>query len=285
MADSTGSRAAATALAGGLAGAAQVLAEQPFDTIKTRLQSRSAAFVVADGPATLTRSTLALEGYGALLQGLTPRLFCYSLVKFSLFSLYERGRSDGGGLSVAAAGGLAGMVNTLVSCPQDVLKSRLQVQVVVRPDGEVYLGPLRMVRRLLARHGARAFYRGLPPLIVRDTIGYAVLFSIFESSMALGTLPTWLCGGLSGLGFYLTTLPVDRVKTVMMTQSFSTPQYENAWVCASSLLRTEGLAGAYRGCSPTLARTFVGQASCLSVFELVRGPLETTLIQCGWSYT
>lgn len=28
----------------------------------------------------------------------------------------------------------------------------------------------------------------------------------------------WVIGGLAGIGFYLTSLPMDRVKTILMTQ-------------------------------------------------------------------
>jgi solute carrier family 25 carnitine/acylcarnitine transporter 20/29 len=219
------SGAAATALAGGLGGAAQVLAEQPLDTVKTRLQSRSAAFVACAGPRDLLRATLTREGHRALMQGFTPRLLTYSLVKFSLFSLYERARAPphgghagvpGLGLSVLPAGALAGGLNTVVSCPQDVLKSRLQMQIVA--GGRGYAGPIATARTMLAERGVLAFYSGWRPLLLRDTLGYAVLFSVFESSKAGNWLPLWACGGMSGLAFYISTLPIDRVKTVMMTQ-------------------------------------------------------------------
>ena len=51
--------------------------------------------------------TIHHEGASALLQGLTPRLLSYSLVKLSLFSLYERAKPHCGD-SAAAAGALAG---------------------------------------------------------------------------------------------------------------------------------------------------------------------------------
>jgi len=50
-------------------------------------------------------------------------------VKASLFGLFERLHGLWG--SAALAGAAAGGLNTALSCPADVLKSRLQVQVVV----------------------------------------------------------------------------------------------------------------------------------------------------------
>ena len=65
--------------------------------------------------------------------------------------------------------------------------------------------------------------------------------------------------GLSGVAFYMSTLPIDRVKTVMMTQDFARPEYRSAAECFRDLYAREGLAGMYRGCLPTIARTFCGQ--------------------------
>ena len=109
------------AIAGGLSGACQVCAEQPFDTIKTRLQSHTRGFDRFVAPSQLVFHTFRNEGFSAFFLGITPRLATYSAVKFSLFSLYERFLVMSGG-STFIAGACAGAVNSLVSCPQDVLK-------------------------------------------------------------------------------------------------------------------------------------------------------------------
>jgi len=249
------------ATAGFLSGLTQVLAEQPFDTVKTRLQSRLNSFTSYRGGVELLRN---LERPQALLQGLTPRLCTYSLIKLSLFNTYEslkRHRHWGAAMS----GAVAGTLNTVISCPQDMLKSRLQVQVA--RAGGVYIGPVATIRSLVQGHGVGVFYRGWPPLVLRDCIGYGLLYQTFESTRASGLIPVWLCGGLSGTTFYFCTLPIDRVKTVMMTQDLAHPSYSTARACFVDLVQREGLTGMYRGCWPTLMRTFVGQAVALSVYD------------------
>ena len=122
----------APAVAGAVSGVAQVLAEHPLDSLKVRLQSRLAAFThVRGGPLPMLQYTMRVEGVAALYQGVSPRLLSYGLVKMSLFTLYERWLPLCGG-SPLLAGGLAGACNSVVSCPQDVLKSRLQVLRVSR---------------------------------------------------------------------------------------------------------------------------------------------------------
>jgi hypothetical protein len=95
------------ASAGALSGVAQVLAEQPFDTVKVRLQSRALAFDAYESPTTLIKHTYKREGLRAFYQGITPRLATYSAVKASLFALFERFHELTG--STVVAGGLAGM--------------------------------------------------------------------------------------------------------------------------------------------------------------------------------
>ena len=97
-------------MAGWFAGAVQVVAEQPFDVVKVRLQSRAISFVAEPGALSLARSTFLREGAGAFLQGITPRLLTYSAVKASLFALYERLRAAGAG-PPWCAGALAGALN------------------------------------------------------------------------------------------------------------------------------------------------------------------------------
>ena len=256
----------APALAGAASGAAQVLAEHPLDSLKVRLQSRLAAFNSIGGPIAMLRHTVSAEGAAALFQGLSPRLLTYSVVKLSLFSLYERWLPVCGG-SPLAAGALAGACNTLVSCPQDVLKSRLQVLRFT--EGQRCPSPAALAQQLVRAHGPLVFYRGWGALVVRDTFGYGLLFSVYSSERLRRRLPPWVVGGMSGLAFYLSTLPLDRAKTVLMTQDLARPAHASGWGAARAVVEAEGWLGLYRGCSVTLLRTFVGQAVGLTVYSSV----------------
>ena len=80
-------------------------------------------------------------------------------------------------------------------------------------------------------------------------MGYAGLFSVYTYGAEQGTdVPVWVWGGLSGLAFYLPTLPLDRVKTVMMTQALvgeatapgRAAPYATATACFRDLLARGG---------------------------------------------
>ncbi|EOD31802.1 hypothetical protein EMIHUDRAFT_112617 [Emiliania huxleyi CCMP1516] len=269
-ADAAGRRAASSAaapFAGLLAGVGQVLAEQPLDTLKTRLQS--AHFGASDGAFRLAVTTVRGEGGGALLLGVVPRIATYPLVKLSLFSLFEAFYAQT--QSFALAGACAGALNTVVSCPADVVKSQLQVQRRKDPS----LAAVRVVSSLVKTHGAGVLYRGLAPLAARDTLGYAILYTVYyrgqelqRRSDAAAAAPRWAIGGAAGACFYGATLPIDRVKVLQQTQAGGAAL--GLGECLATV-RRGGLAAFYRGAGPTFARTFVGQAVGLSVYDLVRG--------------
>ena len=103
-----------------------MLAEHPLDTIKIRMQSHDAAMLRFTSPLRILKHVITHEGVMALFQGLLPRLATYGVVKLSLFTLYENFRSKTS--NAAIAGSCAGICNTLISCPPDLIKCRFQMQ-------------------------------------------------------------------------------------------------------------------------------------------------------------
>jgi len=83
----------------------------------------------------------------------------------------------------AVAGACAGILTSLITCPLDVVKTRLQAQINTMkgehpglgvPSGELYKGIASSLRRIWVEEGLRGLYRGLGPVMV-------------------GYLPTWYC--------------------------------------------------------------------------------------------
>jgi solute carrier family 25 carnitine/acylcarnitine transporter 20/29 len=242
------------AWAGLASGISQVLAEHPLDTIKIRLQSRALAFDVLEGPRAVAAKALSEEGVSALFRGLVPRLLTYAPVKSMLFAQYDY---YGG---TPWAGALAGGCNTLLSCPVDALKSRVQTRRDTLKWTEV-------MRQMYREGGLTAFYRGWLPLFCRDVPGYFLLFGIYEHGREL---PQPLVGAAAGVAFYGSTLPIDRVKTIMMTQSIVNPRFASPVDCARDIYLHQGLRGFYRASLPTLLRTACGQAVALTVYGILR---------------
>ena len=245
---------ASAAWAGLASGISQVLAEHPLDTIKIRLQSRALAFDVLEGPRAVAAKALSEEGVAALFRGLVPRLLTYAPVKSTLFAQYD---FYGG---TPWAGALAGGCNTLLSCPVDALKSRVQTRQDTLKWTEV-------MRQMYREGGMIAFYRGWLPLLCRDVPGYFLLFGVYDYGR---DLPQPLVGAAAGVAFYGSTLPIDRVKTIMMTQDIHRPRFASPVACARDIYQRDGVRGFYRASLPTLLRTACGQAVALTVYGLLR---------------
>ena len=169
------------------------------------------------------------------------------------------------------AGFSAGVVSTLVVHPFDFVKTRLQVEqnARARPGGSV------RVLRLIASEAAssndgmlRAFYRGLMPNMIGNSVSWALYFMWYGKIKELigdvrvaGTGETpelrsadyFLASGLSGVLTAVLTNPIWVIKTRMLSTARHAPgAYKGMYHGTMDLYRTEGLWGFYRGLLPSL---------------------------------
>lgn len=88
----------------------------------------------------------------------------------------------------ALCGASAGVASGIVTCPLDVIKTRLQAQGSFRP--RKYSGPTRAVYKGLSgtarviwrEDGVRGLYRGLGPMLLGYIPTWAVYMSTYEST-------------------------------------------------------------------------------------------------------
>jgi solute carrier family 25 folate transporter 32 len=88
----------------------------------------------------------------------------------------------------ALCGATAGVASGIVTCPLDVIKTRLQAQGSFRP--RKYTGPTRAVykgltgtaRVIWRDDGVRGLYRGLGPMLLGYIPTWAVYMSTYEST-------------------------------------------------------------------------------------------------------
>jgi solute carrier family 25 folate transporter 32 len=88
----------------------------------------------------------------------------------------------------ALCGAVAGVASGIVTCPLDVIKTRLQAQGSFRP--RMYTGPTRAVykgltgtaRVIWTQDGVRGLYRGLGPMLLGYIPTWAVYMSTYEST-------------------------------------------------------------------------------------------------------
>jgi len=205
----------------------------------------------------------------------------------------------------SVAGFSAGIVSTLAVHPFDIVKTRLQIDQSERSRAG---GSLRVIRKIVeearaenATAGgkrsngganvtskgsngvvigsretkgkttavARAFYRGLMPNMIGNSVSWALYFMFYGSlkdtlrstrahnlstgSRELSSGDYFLASGLAGIATAILTNPIWVIKTRMLSTARNTPgAYRGITHGTLSLFREEGLRGFYRGLVPSL---------------------------------
>ena len=183
-------------LSGGLAGGISIMAVNPTDVVKTRMQTfTSTDGSKSPGMVSLTQEILKREGMRGLWRGVEPnvaRCFignaceigCYDQFKTMLG---QSGVVPDGPLRHLTASAGAGMVSAVFSTPVDVVKTRLMAQAGgAGSDGMVrYTGVLDAFMRIPQIEGIGALYKGFLPLAARKIVWTVIYFVAFERAMAV----------------------------------------------------------------------------------------------------
>lgn len=186
----------------------------------------------------------------------------------------------------SAAGFTAGVVSTLAVHPFDVIKTRLQIEqhsqsrrggtlrIIQQIAGEAVYGP-HPDRPIIGRKGwgkeqagiARAFYRGLMPNMLGNSISWGLYFMWYGNikelvratrhtstgDESLTSFDYFLASGSSGILTAVFTNPIWVIKTRMLSTARNAPgAYTSIAHGTMALYRAEGLKGFYRGLLPSL---------------------------------
>jgi len=89
------------------------------------------------------------------------------------------------------AGAGAGLVASIITCPLDVVKTRLQAQHVSKSAG--YEGFALTVKRIWGQSGLRGFYRGLGPTVGGYLPTWGIYFTVYD--LVKDRLGNWRSGG------------------------------------------------------------------------------------------
>ena len=187
---------------------------------------------------------------------------------------------------VAAAGSVAGFVQSFVCSPVELAKTKLQVQQKTY-DGKkclqhnrssLYNGPVDVLRRLIKHDGIRGFYRGLWSTVLRDVPAFAIYFSSYsylcnslaqkgQSEYDLAAWKVILAGGTAGCLSWIVNIPIDVVKSRIQADSIAEPKYRGFMDCMLKIYRNEGPRALFRGLVPILLRAFPTNGTTFVVYS------------------
>ncbi|XP_039479115.1 mitochondrial magnesium exporter 1 [Drosophila santomea] len=164
------------------------------------------------------------------------------------------------------AGGVGGMCNVLVGHPLDTIKVRLQTMPTPLPGQPPrYKGVIDCAARTFRHEGVRGFYRGISAPLVGVTPIYAVDFAVYAAGKRLFqtddhirlTYPQiFAAGALAGVCSALVTVPTDRIKVLLQTQTVSNgPLLYNGTIdTAAKLYRQGGIRSLFKGTCACILR-------------------------------
>ncbi|XP_072300537.1 electrogenic aspartate/glutamate antiporter SLC25A12, mitochondrial-like [Eucyclogobius newberryi] len=169
-------------LAGGCAGASQVIFTNPLEIVKIRLQ---VAGEITTGPRVKALSVVRELGFLGLYKGAKAcflRDIPFSAIYFPVYAHTKEKLADEDGrvgpLQLLSAGAIAGVPAASLVTPADVIKTRLQV--AARAGQTSYNGVIDCSRKILREEGFSAFWKGAGARVFRSSPQFAVTLLTYE---------------------------------------------------------------------------------------------------------
>ncbi|EDS27096.1 mitochondrial oxaloacetate transport protein [Culex quinquefasciatus] len=284
-------------LLGGIAATGATLFTNPLEVIKTRMQLQGEMAAkgtyekpyksVLEGLVTILRN----DGYWALQKGLAPSLcfqFGINSIRLGTYTTaLEHGltRSADGTQSIWKSvfwGGTGGFVGSALSSPFFMLRTHLQSQAVAEIAvgyQHKHTGMWSALRGIYQQHGIQGLYRGVSVTMPRAFLGSGGQLAGFGYTKdLLQRLPLYggqserlvsiLSGVVAGTVMAVTMTPPDVVATRLYNQGVDGKgkgiYYSGVVDCCVKILKTEGVAGLYKGFWPHYIR--IGPHSMLTLF-------------------
>lgn len=175
-----------------------ILITTPSEVCKIRLQAQYHS--MADPVEMATRKyrnviqTVLLvareEGIGALYKGIVPTMMrqgCNQAANFTCYNYLKikwMERNEGSDLMSwqhLVLGCASGILGPTISNPVDVVKTRLQRQVIILNQTPKYASTFQACSLIAKEEGIRALYKGFTPRMFRIVPGQGITFMVYEA--------------------------------------------------------------------------------------------------------
>jgi len=250
-----------------MGGAAGVLAGYPLDTVKVRIQTSPAG--TYKGTFDCLFDCVRKEGVRGLYRGMTSPLLGVAGINAVTFGvnaqvLKQLPQPDSIS-SITIAGASAGLIQTSIVSPMELVKTQMQV------CGQTDIsGTVSHITRLA---GFGGLCRGLGITATREVPAFAVYFSSYEvivRNLGESTSAVLFGGGMAGVLSWIATYPQDVIKSRLQADAFGASQmYRGPLHCLKLSLKEEGYSFLFRGIGSTVIRAFPMNAVTFGVFTFV----------------
>ncbi|CAF2147432.1 unnamed protein product [Brassica rapa] len=249
-------------ISGAVAGAVSRTVVAPLETIRTHLMVGSGG----NSSAEVFGDIMKHEGWTGLFRGnlvnvirVAParavELFVFETVNKKLSP--EHGEQSKIPIPASLlAGACAGVSQTLLTYPLELVKTRLTIQ------RGVYKGIFDAFVKIIREEGPTELYRGLAPSLI-GVVPYAATnyfaydslrkaYRSFSKQEKIGNIETLLIGSLAGALSSTATFPLEVARKHMQVGAVSgRVVYKNMLDALVSILEHEGILGWYKGLGPS----------------------------------
>eukprot|EP01132_Coremiostelium_polycephalum_P001991 gene1991-2452_t len=175
-------------MAGAGAGFCQVVATNPMEIVKIRMQVSGSGGNKASSLGEVVRE-LGIRGLYKGTAATLLRDVPFSMVYFSVYGRTKQNLTDANGNigidRILFSGIFAGSCAAAISTPMDVIKTRLQVKPA--PGDPTYTGILDCINKTLSNEGPKAFTKGLLPRIMIISPLFGITLVCYEIQKKLFT--------------------------------------------------------------------------------------------------
>ena len=196
-----------------------------------------------------------------------------------------------GKLSLLAglAGLFSGILLSIITTPIDNVRIRLQSMqnlksVTNHIQEYVFTSPSECIKTVFREKGINGFYIAFPVCMMRESVASLIYFFSFEylkntykvrhDNREIPLSRMFIYGGLSGMLSWVFTLPIDCVKTKLISDSLTKKKQFNGIVdCIIKIYTELGVKGFFSGLSVMLIRAYIVNGAMLSSFEMCRNEL------------
>ncbi|MBN3315494.1 S2536 protein, partial [Atractosteus spatula] len=198
------------------------------------------------------------------------------------------------------AGGCGGTVGAILTCPLEVVKTRLQSSSVTLYISEVQLstvngasvnrvarvspGPLHCLKLILEKEGPRSLFRGLGPNLVGVAPSRAIYFAAYSNAKEKlngilepdSTQVHMISAGLAGFTAITATNPIWLIKTRLQLDARNRGERRmSAFECIRKVYQSDGIRGFYRG----MSASYAGISETVIHFVIYES-IKRKLLQC-----
>lgn len=174
------------------------------------------------------------------------------------------------------------MANTIVSCPSENFRIKMQIQGKIDPRGDpIYKNDVDCIKQISRNHGMKGVFKGFYITLLREACTFSTYFGAYEYIINNHLMPEggtkkdipmlylFLTGGVCGYFYWAPWYPIDAVKSKLQADSLANPQYKGVFDCLRQTMAKEGVSGLYKGFWPCMARAFPVNGVTFLTYEVV----------------